>query len=82
MQSLCRWLAGLRHAPRHPMKRQIRPFQFLKRALANNLALLQQKDHITLPHRGQAMGNEDVSLKIRSTNIEIGPGSDPSNYLE
>jgi hypothetical protein len=52
------------------MKSQIRPFQLLERALSNNLALLQQKDHITFLHRGQSMGNEDVSLKIRSTNIE------------
>jgi len=53
------------------MKSQIRPFQLLERPLSNHLTLLQEKDHVAFPYSGQAMGNEDVSLKIRSTNIEI-----------
>jgi hypothetical protein len=56
------------------MKRQIRPFQFLKLALPNHLALLQQKDHITFLHRSQAMGNEDdgpLTLDLDKFEIRI-----------
>jgi hypothetical protein len=69
------------------MKRQIRPFQLLERALPNHLAVFQQKDHITLPHRGQAMGNEDDcllaldfdKLEIRISKFETNQNDKNSN---
>jgi hypothetical protein len=69
------------------MKRQIRPFQFLKRPLPNHLPLFQQENYIALLHCGQTMGNKDDGplaldfdkLEIRSTKFETNQNDKNSN---